>query len=237
MDLKKLENSFEMPLPCHKNWQEMEPKDQGRNCTSCDRVIMDFRDKDPKDVFTAWKDSGGKLCGVFNRDQVSRPHGRFGMARFLAACVAVFGAFLFSVSDAEAQEVKRLVTERASVERSIEKHVVRGYVRDQETMEPLMAAVVVLKGSTIGVCADLDGFFSLEIPSEHIETGKVTLVFRYVGYEDQEIEVKINPTRPSQIHLDVELDPNSYLGMVGIIIEHEMKSTDRNTNLEWNDDL
>lgn len=47
--------------------------------------------------------------------------------------------------------------------------------------EPLIGVNVSVKGTTIGVITDLDGKFSLEMPS------KGTLVFSYIGYQTQEV--------------------------------------------------
>lgn len=43
---------------------------------------------------------------------------------------------------------------------------------------------VVIKGTTTGVMSDVNGFYSIEVPGE-----KSVLVFSYIGYQTQEIEV------------------------------------------------
>ena len=60
---------------------------------------------------------------------------------------------------------------------------VSGHVTD-ESDEALMGVTVLLKGSSIGVVSDLDGNFTLQVPS-----AKSVLVFKYVGYAPQEITV------------------------------------------------
>lgn len=55
--------------------------------------------------------------------------------------------------------------------------------------ESLPGVNVLLKGTTIGAVTDLDGNYSLAIPS----TGEI-LVFSYIGYVTQEIEVNNNTT-------------------------------------------
>lgn len=63
---------------------------------------------------------------------------------------------------------------------------ISGKVRDESTKESLIAANILVKGTTIGTVTDIDGNFTLEID----ETDEVILVVSYVGYEPKEIVVK-----------------------------------------------
>ena len=58
---------------------------------------------------------------------------------------------------------------------------VKGQLVDDETGETLIAASVMVKGTTLGCVTDLDGYFTLT----GVQQG-ATLVFSYVGYKDQE---------------------------------------------------
>lgn len=62
------------------------------------------------------------------------------------------------------------------------KVTVTGNVADV-TGEPLIGATVIEKGTTNGTITDIDGSYSLSVEED------ATLVFSYVGYRDQEIEV------------------------------------------------
>ncbi len=76
-----------------------------------------------------------------------------------------------------------LVTIRAKEEtKTLTSTQVTGQVQD-EAGNPLPGVAVVLKGTTIGVASDVDGKFSLKIPSSQ----SVTLVFSFVGMKTQEI--------------------------------------------------
>ncbi|MEG1585748.1 MAG: TonB-dependent receptor [Bacteroidales bacterium] len=61
--------------------------------------------------------------------------------------------------------------------------LVSGHVYDQ-TDAALMGVTIMVKGTSTGVVSDLDGNFSLTVPSS-----KSVLVFKYVGYIPQEITV------------------------------------------------
>jgi len=64
--------------------------------------------------------------------------------------------------------------------------LVRGVLQDNNTNETLIGATVVIEGTTIGVTTNLDGSFLLIAPE-----GEHTLVFSYVGYEDQKTEITV----------------------------------------------
>ncbi|MBR6539313.1 MAG: carboxypeptidase-like regulatory domain-containing protein, partial [Bacteroides sp.] len=55
---------------------------------------------------------------------------------------------------------------------------VKGQLVDAETNEPLVAATVVVEGTSTGCVTDFDGYFTQEVANG------VTLVFKYVGYKD-----------------------------------------------------
>ena len=61
---------------------------------------------------------------------------------------------------------------------------VAGRVLDSKTSEPLPGASVLVKGSTIGTVTDVNGAYSLSIPS-----GGNTLVISYIGYRQTEAPV------------------------------------------------
>jgi TonB-linked SusC/RagA family outer membrane protein len=61
-----------------------------------------------------------------------------------------------------------------------------GIITDASTGEPIIGASIMAKGSTIGTATDLDGRFSLEVP-----TGTI-LIVSYIGYSQQEIKLGNN---------------------------------------------
>lgn len=67
-----------------------------------------------------------------------------------------------------------------------------GKVTDCED-EALTGATVEIKGSTIGVAADENGFYRIEIPKA-LDTDKRALVFSYYGSETQKIKIKDKDT-------------------------------------------
>ena len=64
---------------------------------------------------------------------------------------------------------------------------VTGTVVYAETNEPVIGASVVVKGTTIGSVTDLDGAFTLDVPSS-----SRTLMVSYIGLKTQEVAIKRN---------------------------------------------
>ncbi len=73
-----------------------------------------------------------------------------------------------------------------------------GIVRD-ETGESLIGVSVSIAGTTIGTVSDIDGSYSLSVP-----TDQATIVYSYLGYETAQIEIT-----PSNAVNDIVLRPSS----------------------------
>lgn len=80
--------------------------------------------------------------------------------------------------------LKRAALEQASLTEVQLAEVIRGKVVDSESGEPLPGVNVMLKGTTMGTATDVAGAYELSVPQA---TG--TLVFSYVGYVTQEVEI------------------------------------------------
>lgn len=63
-----------------------------------------------------------------------------------------------------------------------QRKTIKGVIKDA-TGEPIIGANVIVKGSTIGVITDIDGNFTLEVPTDGI------LQISYIGYLPQEIKI------------------------------------------------
>jgi Ca-activated chloride channel homolog len=67
---------------------------------------------------------------------------------------------------------------------------IKGVVRDKDSNEPLPAASIVIKGTTIGTLSDIDGKYSITLP----DSNKHTLVFAYTGFSNKEVPIKKSKT-------------------------------------------
>jgi TonB family protein len=108
-----------IPEPCHEDWAEMTPAAQGRFCASCSKVVVDFSDKNPKEVQNILKEkSDEKVCGKWRQDQLAPDvfevvayrnavmERRQGLRIFAMACFFSFGLSLFSCTTENLDEVR-----------------------------------------------------------------------------------------------------------------------------------
>ena len=61
---------------------------------------------------------------------------------------------------------------------------VKGIITDAETGETLPGVTILVKGTQTGAIADINGNYSLDVPQ-----GYNTLVFSFIGYQSQEVQV------------------------------------------------
>ena len=60
--------------PCHENWENMSPVQQGKFCGSCQKQVVDFSNMSDRQVAEFFKKpSTGSVCGRFMTDQLDRP--------------------------------------------------------------------------------------------------------------------------------------------------------------------
>lgn len=112
-----MENRISIPKPCHENWNEMLPEQQGRHCLACSKTVVDFTEWQADDILQYLKQKNTeKVCGRFNLNQVEQDtpaesghliqkvwQSRMPLLRKIAAVIVIcFG--LLSGNDAMAQK-------------------------------------------------------------------------------------------------------------------------------------
>lgn len=61
-----------IPKPCHENWNEMTPEQQGAFCKGCNKVVVDFSAMSDEEVITYLEQKKEeKTCGRFRTEQLS----------------------------------------------------------------------------------------------------------------------------------------------------------------------
>jgi len=73
---------------------------------------------------------------------------------------------------------------RINANKNDQQQVVTGKVTDSQTGEPMPGVNVVIKGTTIGTITDSNGDYSISVPDRN-----VTLIFSFIGYSSQEIQL------------------------------------------------
>lgn len=70
---------FAINEPCHENWSEMTPQEQGRHCAKCDKVVVDFTALDPDEGLAILEEAATSadncrtgICGRVHADAAGR---------------------------------------------------------------------------------------------------------------------------------------------------------------------
>ena len=59
---------IEITKPCHENWDAMKPNKNGRFCTSCQTIVIDFTTKTPEEISSILGTTSNQhTCGHFNK--------------------------------------------------------------------------------------------------------------------------------------------------------------------------
>jgi len=79
-----------------------------------------------------------------------------------------------------------------------EKGTIVGKLTDKEAdIEPLPFANILIKGTIKGTTTDFDGLYSIE----NVEPGVYTLIFSFVGYETQEVNIEVVSGKVTEVNV------------------------------------
>lgn len=182
-----------IPKPCHENWSTMTSTEKGKFCKGCNKEVIDFTNVSTFDIS---KKVVGKedVCGRFKTSQLHKEIETNSHSNFtkIAASVALVAAIsvsepILSQAKKDSIEVRnhikgKFIIKKDSVENFIN---FKGTVKDNSGSLAIVS--VVLKNTNIGTETDFDGNFSIKIPNKKQKS--IILVFSYVGYKTQEIDV------------------------------------------------
>jgi len=102
------------------------------------------------------------------------------------------------------------------------KHTISGYIKDKNTGETLIGANVYVKELKTGAAANLYGFYSLSIPK-----GDYTLVYSYIGYEQQEIKISLTENKT----LNIDMSPTASTMKEVVIVGKKENENITNTEM------
>lgn len=121
----------------------------------------------------------------------------FSWRRLISALIIIY----FFAAPFVAVQASDIVTEVQQDRKKMATRKLTGKIVDKGTKETLIGASVWLKDTSIGGTTDMDGNFSISIPS-----GKtVTLIFSYIGYAN--VEKEVSPTT-NNIQIELSTDDN-----------------------------
>jgi hypothetical protein len=187
--------------PCHENWHNMTPKEKGRFCSSCQKIVVDFSKMSDKELLDHIYKAAGQLeCGRFTGDQLNRnitvkKHKRFSWPYVWNLLLATF-LVTESYAQQKPQAGKKPEVQLPNLSPSngtfavketdpLPSKEIRGTIIDQDFKEPIAGATIMIKGTTKGTVADSLGRFKIMVEDK----GSVTLEVSQLGYETQTVKI------------------------------------------------
>lgn len=61
-----------MPTPCNESWNSMRKKDNGKHCSKCNTVVVDFINMTPEEIKIYLLNQPQRVCGNFHKRQVGQ---------------------------------------------------------------------------------------------------------------------------------------------------------------------
>ena len=166
--------SLRIEKPCHENWNNMIPEEQGKFCLKCAKTVVDFTNKTKDEIIDFFKKRNYETACVRTRsDVLEQTPGLIRMkqrlARFAYLLYLVFGSFLFSCNQPSAQnnitgkiEMPRIESENpvligdTTIVKQVEepKAIMKGemifHPKESETIEtPFIPDTIDLEGVTV----------------------------------------------------------------------------------------
>lgn len=105
-----------------------------------------------------------------------------------------------------------------------EKYTISGYVKDAATGETLIGANIYIKKLQTGTITNNYGFYSLTIPE-----GDYTIVYRYIGYEPQELKLHLDQNMKQDIELSPKAIELQTVEVTGEVVDENIKSPEMST--------
>ncbi|GAA5031565.1 hypothetical protein GCM10011506_20450 [Marivirga lumbricoides] len=195
----KKQFSISVAQPCTEKWENFKPSEEGHFCSSCNKNVIDFTRMNELEIINFFKDNTAKTCGKFlpdqlkNYNQLNAPTIITGAKLFRATTIALILMLITKpvlakkiTTKTVIENVNSLKTEEVDKDTVIAKqsHLVRGIIKD-EYGETLPGANILLKGTNIGVIADINGYFEFPKP---LQAGDVLLIY-FIGFKRLEYKV------------------------------------------------
>ena len=194
--LNCLEMKVHVAEPCHENWNNMSPRDQGRFCGSCEKMVVDFSKMTDQELIQHLSQSNRGICGRFKNDQLNRPiempkpKNLWKFPRFMMNSIAA----LFTTLAASLATMKAYTSEVTWIEINLddddehpEKRTYFGTITAEGA--PISGARVILVGEeTLTTFTDSSGayFFTIEWEEDTVD---LQLMVEHNDYYSQSISI------------------------------------------------
>lgn len=190
-----------VPEPCHENWEEMLPEENGRFCLHCSKTVIDFSAYTDEQLLTYFNlNTSRNICGMFSTEQTEReilplPQRRFQWASRIFAGIALYfsgliGNFSFSLSGNNKNRPNWYYAQpfAPNEEKPTQGNNLNGYVYDHQGL-PVAGATVQCVNNNSNCLTDEKGYFNIAFSTQNpneVITLKITKEnYTAVDYQSQ----------------------------------------------------
>jgi hypothetical protein len=180
-------SSFQIPTPCHENWDKMTPVEQGRHCQKCVKTVHDVTNWSDEKILSSYHRNNKSLCIRIPEERLAKPERGLGKWKYYVA--AGLASFLLTIKKnlglAQSQDSSNVQKDTTSRAEKIQQVKVTGVVHDSlNTSNPIVGAdVVVYKDSNVvtSTYTNHEGEFQLDIKDEFKTGDSLVLSIHYMG--------------------------------------------------------
>ncbi len=192
--------------PCHENWNNMSPSQQGRYCSACSKEVIDFSECSDAELLNFFSRSKGQVCGRLYSDQLNRVIAPKPKKKLFWYLNYVWALVFFAAKPGLAQAQQKAKAGQTVVPHKKPKipklvgfvamsnqSTFSGIVKD-EAGNPLPAASIQAMGTTAGTVADSAGRFTITLDNDN-----GYLQISAIGY--QPVSIPVSGQQPAEIVL------------------------------------
>lgn len=180
--------SINVPAPCNQNWDAMKQSGNGRHCSNCNKVVVDFSHLSDSELFSYFSRNQTIPCGRFHNEQINKiilppanPKTRWSRYYKVAATLLAFIGMKISATAANKQIASTTISPPQPKRQIIltgYNITINGVVKDEHGQ--LLENAQVRFGDSIIVKTDHEGRFKIEfVPAK--DQGATTLLFSFPG--------------------------------------------------------
>lgn len=174
-----------MSLPCNQSHTQMEKREDGYYCSSCEKTLTDFRQKTPVEIKHIITSNPGKVCGIFHNHQISSKVSHVALSnasyRVGLSLLGILGFLGPITSSCESAPDDAALVKHKAFNKLKFPMKISGQLKDEKTGKPLAKSPVeiqqdgktILKGYT-----DEAGNFELTVNKEDLKKESFDLIYR-----------------------------------------------------------
>ncbi len=178
-----------MSLPCNQSHTQMEKRDGAYYCSSCEKVLTDFRQKTESEIKQIITSSPGRVCGIFHNHQISSKISHVALSnasyRVGLSLLGILGFLGPIISSCESAPDDAALVKQKAFNKLKFPMKISGQLKDEKTGKPLAKSPVeiqqngktILKGYT-----DEAGNFELTVKKEDLKKETFDLIYLSKNY-------------------------------------------------------